>query len=103
MRVDEPTVGSPQAEVCVIVAQEFEDAQQIAERFRADIPVIANMQGCEPGLATRLIDFCSGLTYALGGALQRLDDRVFLLAPRNVELSSDGTDEFLEKGFVNQV
>jgi hypothetical protein len=38
-----------------------------------------------------------------GGGLQRLDDRVFLLAPRNVELSGDGADEFLAKGFVNQV
>ena len=103
MRVGEAVVGSRRAEVCIVVTREFEDAQHIADRFRADIPVIANMQSCEAGLATRLIDFCSGLTYALDGGLQRIDDRVFLLAPRNVELSSDGTDEFLEKGFVNQV
>ena len=103
MRTGEALVGLPQAEVYLVVTHEFEDARQIADKFRADIPVIANMQSCEAGLAARLIDFCSGLTYALGGGLQRLDDRVFLLAPRNVDLSSDGTDEFLEKGFVNQV
>ena len=103
MGVGKAVIGSPQAEVCLVMTHEFEDARQIADKFRADIPVIANMQGCETRLATRLIDFCSGLTYALGGSLQRLDDRVFLLAPSNVELSSDGADDFLEKGFVNQV
>jgi cell division inhibitor SepF len=103
MGVGEAVLGSPQAEVCLVVTHEFEDAQQIADRYRADIPVIANMQSCEAGLATRLIDFCSGLTYALNGGLQRIDEGVFLLAPRNVDLSSEATARFLEKGFFNQV
>jgi len=103
MRVGEAVLGPPQAEVCLVVMHEFEDAQKIADRYRADIPVIANMQSCEAGLATRLIDFCSGLTYALGGGLQRIDDRVFLLAPHNVDLSSEATARFLERGFFNQV
>ena len=95
--------GSPQAEVCLVVTHEFDDAERIAERFRADVPVIANLQGCEAGLATRLIDFCSGLTYALNGDLVRIEEGLFLLAPHNVELSGEETTEFLERGFFNQV
>ena len=103
MGVDEAVLGAPQAGVCVVVAHEFDDAEHIADRFRADVPVIANMQSCEAGLATRLIDFCSGLTYAFDGGLQRIDDRVFLLAPRNADLSGEATARFLERGFFNQV
>ena len=103
MGVGEAVLGSPQAEVCLVVTHEFDDAEHIADRFRADIPVIANMQSCEAGLATRLIDFCSGLTYALGGGLLRIDEGLFLLAPHNVDLSGEETAEFLERGFFNQV
>jgi cell division inhibitor SepF len=103
MGVGEAVLGSPQAEVCLVVTHEFDDVQRIADRYRADVPVIANMQSCEARLATRLIDFCSGLTYALDGGLQRIDDRVFLLAPRNVDLSGEATAGVLERGFFNQV
>jgi cell division inhibitor SepF len=103
MGVGEAVRGSPQAEVCLVVTHEFDDAEHIAERFRAGIPVIANVQSCEAGVATRLIDFCSGLTYALDGGLQRIDEGLFLLAPHNVELSGEETTEVLERGFFNQV
>ena len=108
MYVGESVVGSPPAEVCLVVSGEFGesggfDAQQIADKFRKGVPVIANLQGCEAPIAVRLIDFISGLTYALGGSLEILDERVFLLVPSNVEVSRDATAGVLQKGFVNQV
>jgi cell division inhibitor SepF len=91
------------AEFCLFAPEEFNDAQQIADRFRSDAAVICNMQGCETALAQRLTDFCSGLVYALDGRLQRLDEKVLLLAPRDLELSSEAAAGFLEKGFFNQI
>ena len=66
------------------------------------IPVIINLQGSETDLSKRLIDFASGLTYALDGGMQRIADKVFLLTPRNVELSSEERARLIEKGFFNQ-
>ena len=43
-----------------------------------------NLQGSDPDLSKRLIDFASGLTYAIDGGMQRVADKVFLLTPRNV-------------------
>jgi cell division inhibitor SepF len=103
MPAHEDLVGSPPGEVCLVVSGGFDDAQQIADKFRRGVLVVANLQRCEAPIAVRLIDFLSGLTYALGGSLERLDDRVFLLAPPNVEVSSDATDGVLKKGFVNQL
>ena len=53
-------------------------------------------------LSKRLIDFASGLTYALNGTMQRIADKVFLLTPRNVEVSAEERARLIERGFFNQ-
>ena len=93
----------PPAKVHLVVPRSFNDAQQIADRFKAQIPVIINLQGADADLSKRLIDFSSGLTYALDGSMQRVADKVFLLTPRNVELSAEERAKALERGgFFNQ-
>lgn len=93
----------PPAKVHLVVPRSFNDAQQIADRFKAQIPVILNLQNADTDLSKRLIDFASGLTYALDGSMQRVADRVFLLTPRNVELSAEERARALERGgFYNQ-
>ena len=93
----------PPAKVHLVAPRSFNDAQQIADRFKAQIPVIVNLQGAEADLSKRLIDFSSGLTYALDGSMQRVADKVFLLTPRNVELSAEERARALERGgFYNQ-
>ncbi len=95
--------SGPPAKVHLVVPRSFNDAQQIADRFKAQIPVIVNLQGAETDLSKRLIDFSSGLTYALDGSMQRVADKVFLLTPRNVELSAEERARALERGgFYNQ-
>jgi len=94
----------PPAKVHLVVPRSFNDAQQIADRFKAQVPVIINLQGADTDLSKRLIDFSSGLTYALDGSMQRVADKVFLLTPRNVELSAEERAKALERGgFFNQV
>src|SRR3972149_1901112 len=93
----------PPAKVHLVVPRSFNDAQQIADRFKAQIPVILNLQSAETDLSKRLIDFASGLTYALDGSMQRVADKVFLLTPRDVELSAEERARAMERGgFFNQ-
>jgi cell division inhibitor SepF len=87
----------------LVIPRSFNDAQQIADRFKQDIPVILNLQSSDQELSKRLIDFASGLTYALDGGMQRVADKVFLLTPRNVEVSAEERARLLERGgFFNQ-
>ena len=88
--------------VHLVVPKSFNDAQQIADKFKASIPVILNLQSSETDLSKRLIDFASGLTYALDGGMQRIADKVFMLTPRNVEISAEERARLIEKGFFNQ-
>jgi cell division inhibitor SepF len=89
-------------QVHLVIPKSFNDAQQIADQFKDAIPVILNLQGTDTDLSKRLIDFASGLTYALDGGMQRIADKVFLLTPRNVEVSAEERARLIEKGFFNQ-
>ena len=89
-------------QVHLVVPKAFNDAQEIANQFKDGIPVILNLQGIDSDLSKRLIDFSSGLTYALDGGMQRIADKVFLLTPRNVEVSAEERARLIEKGFFNQ-
>jgi cell division inhibitor SepF len=94
--------GPTSVRVHLVVPRSFNDAQQIADKFKESIPVILNLQSSDQDLSKRLIDFASGLTYALDGGMQRVADKVFLLTPRNVEVSAEERARLLERGFFNQ-
>ncbi len=97
-----PTAGAP-AQVHLVLPRSFNDAQQIADKLKQAIPVIVNLQNADQELSKRLIDFSSGLTYALNGSMQRVADKVFLLTPVNVEVSAEERARALERGtFFNQ-
>ena len=92
-----------QVRVHLVLPRSFNDAQQIADRFKDSVPVILNLQSADTELSKRLIDFASGLTYALDGSMQRVADKVFLLTPRNVEVSAEERARAMERGgFYNQ-
>jgi cell division inhibitor SepF len=91
------------AQVHLVLPRSFNDAQQIADRFKLGVPVIVNLQNADQELSKRLVDFASGLTYALNGSMQRVADRVFLLTPHNVLVSAEERARVLESGgFFNQ-
>jgi cell division inhibitor SepF len=98
----EPVPGPGTSRVHLILPRSFNDAQQVADRFKDGVPVILNLQSADSELSKRLIDFASGLTYALDGGMQRIADKVFLLTPRDVELSAEDRARMLERGFFNQ-
>ena len=85
-----------------VAPKSFNDVQDVADKFKDSIPVILNLQGTDTDLSKRLIDFSSGLTYALDGGMQRIADKVFMLTPPNVELSAEERARLIEKGFFNQ-
>jgi cell division inhibitor SepF len=108
-RLEEPTEAvihpipsAAAGKVHLIEPSGFNDAEEIGEKFKADIPVIVNLQAMEADTAKRLIDFAAGLTFGLDGRIQRVADKVFLLTPRNVEVSAEERRRLQERGFFNQ-
>jgi cell division inhibitor SepF len=94
--------GGADVRVHLVTPTSFNNAQEVADRFKQGVPVSLNLQTTEGELAKRLIDFASGLTYALDGGMQKVADKTFLLTPRNVEVSAEEKARLVEKGFFNQ-
>lgn len=89
----------PATKVHVVAPSSFSDAQEIGDRLKASQPVIVNLQAVDRELSRRMIDFCSGATYALGGSMDRVADHVFLLTPSNVEVSAEEKRRLQERNF----
>jgi cell division inhibitor SepF len=98
------TVPAPQAtpRVHVLDPKGFEDAQEVGDRVKAGQPVIVNLQGLERGLQRRLVDFCSGLTYALDGRMSKAADQVFLLTPSGIDVSQEEKDRLRGRGLYEE-
>ena len=100
---DRPTIVRPIApdkahRVHVVAPARFADAQEIGDRLKDDQPVIVNLQVVDRDLARRMIDFCSGLAYALSGSMEKVADQVFLLTPSDVEVSPEERQRLQERG-----
>jgi cell division inhibitor SepF len=89
-------------QVHFVTPRNFNDAQEVADRFKRGVPVILNLQSTGTDLSKRLIDFSSGLTYAMDGGMQKIAEKTFMLTPANVEVSAEEKARIVEKGFFNQ-
>jgi cell division inhibitor SepF len=80
----------------------FNEAREVADRFKAGTAVIMNLQGTEDSTARRLVDFASGLVYGLDGKIELVANRVYLLTPADVEVSAEERERIAGGGFYNQ-
>ncbi len=88
------------ARVHVVAPTQFGDARQVADQLMANQPVIVNLQVADRELMRRMIDFCSGVTYALNGKMERVADKVFLVTPSNVKVSAEERQRLQENGLL---
>jgi FtsZ-interacting cell division protein YlmF len=93
------TVTDADLESEVIVARSYTDAQILADHIRANIPVVLDLRKVEPAMVRRLVDFASGLTYALGGSMRKIGQGVILVNPANVNISRDEKRRLKELGY----
>lgn len=98
-QVVRPIAVTPNAKPFVVVPESFNQAQEVADKFKNGQPVIMNLQDADRELSRRLIDFSSGLCYGLGGQMERLANQVYLLTPTNVEVSAEERRRLHERGY----
>lgn len=86
------------APVHVVEPNGFNDAQELGDRLKTNQAVVLNLRGLDRELQRRLIDFSSGLAYAVGGTMRKVDDQVFLLTPTAVEVSEEDKERLQARG-----
>jgi cell division inhibitor SepF len=80
----------------------FNEAREVADRFKEGTAVIMNLQSTDDTIARRLVDFASGLVYGLDGKIELVANRVYLLTPADVEVSAEERERLAGGGFYNQ-
>lgn len=76
-------------EVCVIKPTSVEDGREITDTLLSGRAVILNMEGLNVDIAQRIVDFTSGSCYAISGNFQKISDYIFIITPKNVDISGD--------------
>jgi cell division inhibitor SepF len=94
-----PLPPSESARPYVVAPVRFSDAKEIGDHMRQSNPVIVNLQQADRDLQRRMIDFCSGIAYALSCDMERVADQVFLLTPSNVTVSAEERARLESRGF----
>lgn len=91
--------ATTQLEVAILQPTEYEDASEIADRLKAKKAVVVNLEDLTKEDAIKVLDFISGVVYALEGTIQKVSSGIFLIAPYNVTIAGDVRDELKNKGF----
>ena len=78
-----PTVRTipSSGETVTVRPRNFNQAQEIADHFKDGVPVIVNLEGADREMSRRIIDFASGMCYALSGTMEKVGSGVYLLKP----------------------
>lgn len=84
-----PVVRPVEIQSDILIVEEFADARVLADRVRDRVPVVLDMRMTDPDLVRRVVDFSSGLIYALDGSMRRVGDGLVLVLPPRVTLSRD--------------
>lgn len=82
----------------IIAARNFSDAQSLADAIRSGRSVVLDLRGTEPEMVRRLVDFASGLTYALDGKMAKTTQGVILVTPSGVTIGMAEQERLAQLG-----
>ena len=87
-----------QTQVVLIKPERFETAAEIADHLRAKRPVLINLETTPKEVTRRLVDFLSGVAYAIDGKVKKIAANTYIITPPNVDLVGDLMDELESSG-----
>ena len=96
-------VKSADAQCDIVEATGFTDAKMLADRIRSRVPVVLNLRATDPDMVRRLIDFASGLTYALDGTMRKISEGVIMVLPPRISLGREEKRRLADLGLYSTV
>ncbi|HOJ47258.1 MAG TPA: cell division protein SepF [Bacillota bacterium] len=76
-------------EMKVIKPERFEAVTQIGDHLLARRTVVLNLEDTNKETVRRIIDFCSGVAFAIEGQIKRVANSTYIITPKNVDVSGD--------------
>lgn len=88
--------ASVQMQVAIILPESYDDAQEICDNVKQNRAVVVNLENVEYEISQRIVDFLSGTCYALNGSIQKISNKIFIIAPESVDITGDFKDELIK-------
>lgn len=80
-------IGGNNIELKVVRPEKFSDAPLVADHLLSNRTVVLNLENTDKDTSRHLIDFLSGVTYALDGDIKKVANDTFIITPHNVSIS----------------
>ncbi len=81
--------GDTQMKMIIFRPTSYDETQSVIDSLKARKPIIVNLDEIDVAVAQRILDFISGAVYALGGDIKKAARNIFVVAPSNVEVTSN--------------
>ena len=95
-----PMAAGLGARVQVVAVADFDEgAAEIGRQYRMGSPVLFDMTDADGATARRILDFVSGVTFALRGRMVKMSARAFLMVPEGVELPASERERLAALGY----
>ncbi len=85
-----------QMQVAIIMPDGYDDAQEICDNVKQNRAVVVNLENVEYEISQRIVDFLSGTCYALNGSIQKISNKIFIIAPETVDITGNFKDELIK-------
>jgi cell division inhibitor SepF len=76
-------------EIVVLEPGDYDEAQSAADYLKTQRPIVLNLRHANKDLGRRVVDFLSGVAYALDGHTHRVGDEIFLFTPSHVPITAE--------------
>lgn len=88
------TLQKPQ--ITIVEPRLYSEVQEVADYLLNNQSVILNFRRMDTEQAAKMIDFLMGVTYAVKGDIQRLDEEIFICTPQSVTVNGSELSEYTD-------
>ncbi len=90
--------ATTQLQVVVVTPTKFDQASGIADHLKDRRTVVLNLENANKDISRRMVDFLSGVAYALEGKIKKVAVSTYIITPYNVDIIGDLIDELENSG-----
>lgn len=90
--------ATTQLEVVLVKPEAYADGSIVADHLINRRTVVLNLESTNKEVSRRLLDFLSGVAYAIDGQIKRVANSTFIITPYNVGVVGDILDELENSG-----
>ena len=88
--------GGTEQQVILFNPKNFDEAGDLVQHLSQGRSIVMTLEGVPTDLARRLLDFLSGIAYALQGKITPISAKTYFVTPQNVDIL--GAEEFSSSG-----